>query len=212
MKLTQQDLKMLRTPLVVFGAALMLLTLLVSYAENRKNASEQALQSQRLQLSQARQRYQTSGQEKEQIVKYLPIYQRMIKDGFIGEERRIEWVDSLRNIHQQYKLFTINYSIGMQEEYKPAFALNIGAFKPYRSIMKLELAMLHEGDLLTLIDALDEKETAPFILRQCEITRLATPKTASLTPSLLAACELDWLTIREPQAIRDSQVSGVVTP
>ncbi|HSH73651.1 MAG TPA: hypothetical protein VK974_11400 [Methylophilaceae bacterium] len=206
MKLNQQDLKMLRTPLIVFGAALILLTLLVSYAENRKNEAEQALQAQKGQLSQARQRYQTSGQEKDQIVKYLPIYQRMIKDGFIGEERRIEWVDSLRNIHQQHKLYTVNYSIGMQEEYKPAFTLNVGSFKPYRSVMKLELAMLHEGDLLTLIDALDKTETAPFILRQCEITRLSSAKPTNLTPNLLAACELDWLTIREPQ------LNGVATP
>ena len=206
MKLNQQDLKMLRTPLIIFGAALILLTLLVSYAENRKNAAELALQTQQGQLSQARQRFLTSGQEKEMITTYLPIYQRMISDGFIGEERRIEWVDSLRNIHTQSKLFTINYSIGLQEEYKPTFALNAGTFKLYRSVMKLELAMLHEGDLLTLIDALDAQQTAPFILRQCEITRLTVAKTNTLTPNMLGSCELDWLTIREPQ------VNGAVTP
>lgn len=199
MKFNQQDLKMLRNPLIGFGVALILLTLLVSYAENRKNTAEQALQAQQAQLNQARQRFQTSGQEKESIIKYLPVYQHMISDGFIGEERRIEWVDNLRSIHQQKKLFNINYSIGMQEEYKPTFALNVGAFKLHRSVMKLELAMLHEGDLLTLIEALDAQQTAPFILRQCEITRLSGAKVNALNPNMLASCELDWLTIREPQ-------------
>lgn len=199
MKLTPQDWKVLRNPLIGFGVALIVLTLLVSYVESRRNEAVQALQTQQAQLNQARQRFQTSGQEKETITKYLPIYQRMIKDGFIGEERRIEWVDNLRNIHQQYKLFNINYSIGTQEEYKPSFALNVGTFSLHRSVMKLELAMLHEGDLLTLIEALDQEQTAPFILRQCEITRLSGAKANVLAPTLTANCELDWLTIREPQ-------------
>ena len=133
-------------------------------------------------------------------------YQRLIANGFIGEERRIEWVDTLRNIHQQNKLFTINYSIGTQEEYKPAFTLNAGPFTLHRSLMKLELAMLHEGDLLTLLQSLSAQQTAPFILRQCEIKRVGEIKTSALTPNMLSTCELDWLTIREPQ------VEGAITP
>lgn len=199
MKLTRQDWLMLRMPIIVLGITLILMTLLVSYAEKRKNVSRQALQIQQSQFNQARQHYLTSGQEKETIVKYLPGYQKLIADGFIGEERRIEWVDTLRNIHQKNKLFTINYSIGSQEEYKPAFALNPGTFDLHRSVMKLELAMLHEGDLLTLLQSLEMQQTAPFILRSCEIKRLGDMKTNALIANLIANCELDWLTIREPQ-------------
>src|SRR5690606_21902331 len=145
---------------------------------------------------------QSSGQEKETIINYLPLYRELIQDGFIGEERRLEWVDGLRNIHQQNKLFGINYTISTQEEYKPAFALNVGPFSLQRSVMKLELAMLHEGDLLTLLDALDAQQTTPFIVRDCEITRLNEAISNNLVPNLRANCELDWLTIREPQAVK----------
>ena len=206
MKLTRQDWRLLRTPIISLGVAIILMTLLVSYTQSRKDTAQQALQSQQSQLNQARQRYQTSGQEKETIAKYLPVYQQLIANGFIGEERRIEWVDTLRNIHQQNKLFTINYSIGTQEEYKPMFALNAGPFSLHRSLMKLELAMLHEGDLLTLLQSLSAQQTAPFILRQCEIKRVGEIKTTALTANMLATCELDWLTIREPQ------VEGTITP
>ena len=126
-------------------------------------------------------------------------YKRLISEGFIGEERRIEWVDNLRTIHQENKLFGINYSIASQEDYKPAFELNPGPFVLHRSVMKLDLSMLHEGDLITMIEALKAKETTPFILRECEITRSAASTTSKLAPNSLASCELDWLTIREPQ-------------
>ncbi|MEO8417668.1 MAG: hypothetical protein ABI475_02965, partial [Methylophilaceae bacterium] len=70
----------------------------------------------------------------------------------------------------------------------------------HRSVMKLELSMLHEGDLLTLLDALEAQRNTPFIVRQCEITRLTAISSNTLKPNLLANCELDWLTLREPQA------------
>src|SRR5689334_17988230 len=101
MKLTPQEWQKLRYPLLALGAALIVVTLLVSIMQNRKAAAEQALVMQQEQLSQARQKYQASGAEKETIAKYLPSYQKLINDGFIGEERRIEWVDGLRTIHQQ---------------------------------------------------------------------------------------------------------------
>jgi hypothetical protein len=206
MNFNQQDWRQLRYPSIALGIALILMTLLVGYAQTRKDTTQQAVQMQQGQLNQARQRYQASGLEKETIAKYLPIYQSLINEGFIGEERRIEWVDSLRTIHRQNKLFSINYTIGMQEEYKPAFALNVGSFTLHRSIMKLELSMLHEGDLLTLLDALEAQHNTPFIVRQCEITRLAAITTNTLKPNMLANCELDWLTLREPQ------VTGAVPP
>ena len=200
MKFTAQEWRKLRYPLISLGLGVIVVTLLLSYMQNRKAEADQALLTQQGQLNQARQKYQASGLEKDTIVKYLPIYQELINDGFIGEERRIEWIDSLRTIHQQNKLFGIKYSIGLQEDYKPAFALNTGPFTLHRSVMKLELSMLHEGDLLTLMEALDAQQTTPFIVRDCEIVRLSAANKATLAPNLLANCELDWLSIREPQA------------
>lgn len=202
MNLSRQDWNKLRYPAIFLGAALIFTTLLVGYADKRQSEARQAVELQQGQLNQARQRYQSSGQEKETIIKYLPLYQQLIQDGFIGEERRLEWVDGLRTIHQQNKLFGINYTISTQEEYKPTFALNVGPFSLHRSIMKLELSMLHEGDLLTLLNTLDAQQSTPFIVRDCEITRLNEAITNNLVPNLQANCELDWLTIREPQAVK----------
>lgn len=199
MNFNQKDWRRLRYPIIALGVVLILMTLLVGYAQKQKDATKLALQMQQGQLNQARQRYQASGLEKETIVQYLPLYQDLISEGFVGEERRIEWVDSLRTIHQQNRLFSINYTIGTQEAYKPTFALNVGSFTLHRSIMKLELSMLHEGDLLRLIEVLEAQKTTPFIVRQCEITRLTAITTNTLKPNMLANCELDWLTLREPQ-------------
>lgn len=203
MKLDSQDWLKLQTPLVILGLVLMLIALMLAFAQNYNTAQEQLLQSQQNLLSAARQRYQSSGMEKETIKEYLPQYQALINKGFVGEERRIEWVEALREQHKNNKLFGIKYSISQQQEYKPSFAPSAGGFMLHRSIMKLDLDMLHEGDILKLTESLSAENTAPFMLRDCEITRLNAGGALSnqLTANLHAQCELDWLTMREPAPI-----------
>jgi hypothetical protein len=200
MMLTPQDWRKLRYPILGFGGALVIVGLLVSLADQYRTKNETAVQTQQNLLNQARQKFQSSGLERETIMQYLPAYNDLLVSGFIGEERRIEWIERLRQIHAQHKLFSIDYSIGLQEDYKPSFLPNMGTFTLHRSIMKLNLDMLHEGDLLSLLDGLHE-QTAPFIVRDCEIKRPigAVVNSKVLTSNLKAACEIDWLTLRDPQ-------------
>lgn len=200
MKLTRVNWKKLQASVFVLAGVLLAVSFIVYYAQHKKNATNNALQHQKTQLNQATQRYQSSGAEKASIIKYLPQYQQLISQGAVGEERRLEWVDAVRNVHKNEKLFSIKYSIGAQEQYKPAFSLNAGKFNITRSLMKLELAMLHEGDLLTLLNGLSTQQSTPFIVRQCEMTRQNANIGSSLTPNMQAKCELDWITIHEPIA------------
>lgn len=204
MKLEQNDWKRLQIPLAILGGIIVVVVVCIVFAQQYKADQEQALLTQQNQLNAARQRYQSSGLEKEIITEFLPQYQALINKGFVGEERRIEWVERLREQHKNHKLFGIKYSIKQQEKYTPTFATNIGGFTLSRSIMQFELDMLHEGDLLQLTESLSGANAAALILRDCEITRLneGGALSAQLTANLHAQCELDWLTLREPATIQ----------
>ena len=204
MKLEKQDWHKLQTTLIVLATVVVAILALIALAQYYNSQQQQAMQSQQNLLNSAKQRYQSSDIEKETITEYLPRYQALINKGFVGEERRLEWVDELRKQHQNYKLFSIKYNIGLQEPYTPSFLSNMGGFVFYRSIMKLELDMLHEEDILRLTEALSEKNDEVFMLRDCEITRLNASGAFSkeLIANLHAKCELDWLTLREPAPIQ----------
>ena len=204
MSLEKQDWQKLQAPLLILAAVVMVVISLFGAAQYFNKNQEVVLQNQQNLLNAARQRYQLSGAEKDMIVEYLPKYQMLISKGFVGEEQRIEWVEHLREQHKTQKLFGIKYSISPQEKYTPAFAVNLGGFTLNRSVMKLELDMLHEGDLLQLTESLSANNTAPFILRDCEITRLTDTSalSAQLVANLHARCDLDWLTLREPSSIK----------
>ena len=198
MNLSPQDLRKLRLPLIVLAVVVIVTALLTWLTEHYKLDAESRMQAQSQKLMQASQRFRTSGEERQTIVKYLPEYQHLIDIGFIGQEKRLEWVDGLRRIHKANKLFNISYSIAPQEPYKLGMLGNLGAFTLNRSVMKLELNMLHEGDLLTLVDQLRTEQGSPFIVRDCELTRTGLAKTDTFAPNMLGKCEIDWLTLREP--------------
>lgn len=203
MTLDKQDWQKLQIPLVILGGVIVLVAVLFGLAAYYSANQEQAMQMQQNLLNAARQRYQSSGSEKDMITEYLPQYQALIDKGFVGEEQRIEWVDSLRAQHKNHKLFAIKYNISQQEKYTPTFAPNLGSFVLNRSTMKLDFDMLHEGDLLQLFDSLNANNTATFMLRDCEIVRLNAGGVFSkqLIANLNAQCEVDWLTLREPAPI-----------
>jgi hypothetical protein len=200
MTLTQKDWRQLRFPILGLGLAMIAAGLLASFADQYRTKQEQALQIEQGLYNQARQKFESSGQEKETIIKYLPEYNRLLAQGFIGEERRIEWIERLRQIHGQYNLFSIDYSIGQQERYQPSFIINAGNHIINRSVMELKLDMLHEGDLIHLIEDLHQ-ETPPFLVRECEITRPigADIDSKKMTANLKAVCEIDWITLRDPE-------------
>jgi hypothetical protein len=200
MNLEKQDWQKLRAPLLILTAVIMAGSTLFGTVQYYSRHQEAALQNQQNLLNAARQRYQLSGAEKDMITEYLPQYQMLISRGFVGEEQRIAWVEHLREQHKSQKLFGIKYSISPQEKYTPAFLGNSGGFTLNRSVMKLELDMLHEGDLLQLTEGLSIENATPFILRECEINRLNPGSQISnqLVANLHALCELDWLTLREP--------------
>jgi hypothetical protein len=204
MTLTQNDWRKLRFPIIGLGLAMIAVGLLASFADQYRSKQKLALVEQQGLYNKARQKFESSGLEKETIIQYLPEYNTLLSDGFIGEERRIEWIERLRQIHSQYNLFSIDYSIGQQEKYTPSFVANMGNHVMNRSVMELQLDMLHEGDLINLLQDLHEN-TPPFMVRECEITRPigAEVNTKKVAANLKADCEIDWITLRDPELGRN---------
>jgi hypothetical protein len=206
MKFGLEDLRKLQIPLITLSGSLVLAWFMVSMAGNREAKATEALQTQEAALEQARQKNQSSGTEKENIIKYLPLYQNLIKRGFIGEEQRIDWISDIRKINQQYKLFGVTYNIDAQSNYKPDFPVNIGNFKLQRSVMKLSMAMLYENDFLTLFTTLPNEINPPFMLRDCTISKSNNTFRGKFEPNLDSECEIDWLTVTEPAQSKPANI------
>lgn len=131
---------------------------------------------------------------------YLPQYQNLIKTGLIGQAKPQLALQQLKHIQQSQHLFPVQYTMGKPQPNKIGFE----GVEVVTSNLTLEMDLLHEEDLLSLMQDLKTHHAGSVILRSCRLDSLnATPDMQQLKPSLHAKCTLDWLNILPIAALED---------
>lgn len=129
-------------------------------------------------------------------------YDELQRRGILGEERRLDWIEHIRAIRDEYKLIDVQYEIAPEQDL-PGIAGE--RYRFMASTMRLRLMMLHEEDLQRLLDDLPRDVSAHVRARRCSIERLPAPAQASAdTARLKAECELDWITVRDTRREAES--------
>lgn len=190
------DLKALRNPLIVLVAVLLAGAAAIYQTDRLAAGARQELAQQRNQLKEARTRLQKSGDERDVIVRFVDGFRRLERAGFIGEEQRINWLDSLRIANQQTDLFGIEYQIETQKAYPHAADLNPGTIRLNQSLMRLRFRLLHEEDLIRFLNALARQGGGIFTVDRCTMRRIDTGGVIRYQPNVAADCELSWITAR----------------
>ena len=129
---------------------------------------------------------------KEQYPRFVNLYRR----GIVGEEKRLDWVEILKNAAATLKLPGLRYEITSREAYSPAFPLVTGPYQVSTSTMKLELGLLHENDLASLLQDLDEKAPGIYTVKECKLTRAQNVVAEKPDDeNVKAECDLLWFTL-----------------
>jgi len=135
-------------------------------------------------------------EEEREIKASLQQYQTLAARGIVGEERRLDWVDTVTAIKNERRLFNINYSIEPQEELDyPGFSPG-GGVKFMVSSVTMKLPLLHEEDLLNFIDDLAKRGRSYLAVRSCDVQRESRSASGTtLAPRLQADCVFDLISI-----------------
>jgi len=143
----------------------------------------------------ARSRLAHAETEKEEIRLYQPQFIDLRRRGLVGPERRLDWVEAIRQIQEQRRLLPLTYEIEVQQPYRLETALPTGDYALLGSRMALHMDLLHELDLLNFLS--DLRLAGTFAVQDCVIRRsaAAAPAAGALAPTLNADCTLNWLTL-----------------
>lgn len=189
----------LHLPIIGMGIVLSVVCLLIGAAHHYRSNQTILLDKARSDYNATRKQLQLSKQAQHDIKQYLPTYQYLLQTGFIGQERRHEWVERLQQVSTHYQLFSVSYKVSPQATYHPSFISNLEAYEIYRSIMTLEWGLLHEKDFIDLLSGLREK-APPFMVRDCEIALASDAEinNQAMQKNLVARCIIDWITLQNP--------------
>ncbi len=201
MKLGRHDLRRLRLPiaLALLLAAIGIGTTLATdhYLSLERRQREASLTERK----QAQERVAKVAEEEREIRENLIGYQQIIERGMIGPERRLDWIDTITAIKNNRKLFEIRYAIEPRRVLDYPGTTWKGNAHFMVSRMKLEMSLLHEGDLLGFLNDLKAAGNAFVSVRGCDVAR--TEKGAvgrQISPKLRASCTIDFITLSQEAA------------
>ena len=137
--------------------------------------------------------------EEREVRDHVDLYHRLKELRILGDERRLEWVEALARIRAERELLDLRYQVERQKVLKTLPASS--GLELRSSSMNVELALLHEGDLLRFLDDLRASGNAYYSVRHCTITRAApAPSPGSIAPRLRGVCQIDLITLSEGKA------------
>lgn len=198
MKLTSPDFRVMRASLLAGVMAVLVSIALVwlsLWYEQRVSTMERVAQSQ---LTLARQQLTSAQQDALNMQAYLVEFAQLTQRSIIGEEQRVDWLETAAALQQQAWMEDFHYSMDPQQLYPSPFSsVESGHFALYRSPMKLEISLRHEAQLVRFFKALTEQTTGWFQLTGCTLQRVSDAEDSLLT----AHCQGDWITLKVRQEV-----------
>lgn len=202
MTLTRDELKRLIAPLAIALVAFSAGAALVWSAGQTLTAAQRTLAAASAERKASTERLARIAEEEREVRQKLDVYQRLKQLSIIGEENRLEWADSIARIRRERELLDLRYVIERQKLLVsvPGKPANVDF---YASTMRVDLALLHEGDLMRFLADLRAAGNAYYAVRRCDMMRTGqAPSGSTMAPRLSANCEIELVTIRDRAAKR----------
>lgn len=196
----KDDFPLIRKALLTLGASLLLSATLIVTSRAILLKLQESMNQAQVQRNDANNKRRQAEIDKQEIQDYQPKYLQLRERGFVGEERRLDWMEHIKSIRDSRKLLPIAYEISAQQPFQIDPSVPTGDFELRGSKMKLQMALLHELDLLNFLDDLSGKGF--YTARECTVERAGGVLENPQSPRLTAECTLYWLTLGERTASR----------
>lgn len=201
MNLDAKDLKRLQWAI----AFLVLMSLIgggsVLTTEHLKKSSEKTFKEATAARLDIQTRLGRARVEEQELRDKIGRFQAFKARGYIGPEQRLDWIETIARIKAARRIFKLAYEFAPQRPVEASIlpgGASAGGFEIMSSQMRLQIELLHEGELLAFLA--DLRNTVPALLevRSCAIERIA-PSTTNRgnNAQLKAECTLEWITLRE---------------
>jgi len=193
--LTREEMRKLAVPLLSALGLLVLGAALVWGGRASFGAAQREFGATQAERRQNAERLARIAEEEREVSEKLDVYKQLKSLNILGEERRLEWADAITRIRTQRELLDLSYRVDRQRLLKsvPGKPATVDFFA---STMRVQLALLHEEDLLRFLADLRASGNAYYAVRSCSLARTGQAATgATIAPRLRAQCEIDLVTV-----------------
>ncbi len=191
------DWRYLRGTLIFLLLAILVAGGLIYFGIYYEQQREAEYRQQENSLRSTHSKYEKLVRDLDLMEQYTAKFNAYQASGLVGEERRLSWIESLEAVNSRLRLPKLGYNLMPQENFERP------DFKPLRFVsvksspMQVTLDMLHEGDLFSLIEGLEQEISNLFTVDSCSL-RLkgqAGKLLDTRKPNLTGQCTIRWISI-----------------
>lgn len=192
------DWSVLKGPMIIFVLSLIISTGLVGGTWYFRDTMQKKYNVEKRRFQTVSNQYLAVDQEEKLVRQFLPGFISLYNEGLLGEERRLNWIETLRDASDEIKLISLRYEIGSQAPYTPDYSVNTGIYRMFSSPMKLNMDLLHVGDLERLLGDLNRRALGIYSVSSCKLTRKGSSIEfkAEVAPNISAECDLKWFNLK----------------
>jgi len=206
MDLFEFDRQTLKRPAQLLGFALFASACLIWCGEVFRAEHQQHLNLARSDLNSIRSEYRLAVEAGEIIHTYQQRYQQLQQRGFVGEEPRLLWIESLRSTGQRNHLYSLQYDLRQQRSLHLAGLEGGEHYQLHASHMQVQMELAHEVDLLRFFAELDREKAAVYELRGCSLSSTFNgDQVAMEKANVTASCDLAWYTVKPLSALEEGE-------
>lgn len=200
----EADWDSLKKPAIILAVLACVSIAHVWYSGDYRDARQAALDRASAELAMQRSKYSSAVEAGDIMLSSRHRYADLEQRHFIGDEKRLLWIESLRRSGRKEKLYNLRYSLKQQ---RPLYSDvdNFAYFEINGSAMSVHLELRHEGHLVGFFERLKRDRAAVYRLQACSLSSHIGPDGVQFDkPNILADCDLVWYTLRplsEQQAV-----------
>lgn len=198
--ITKEDIPLINRPALTFLAVVSVCIALYGGALLFHNTQQRALEKIRAERDRIELLQREVTEEGQTIQNYLERYRLLALDGIISNEDRLALIENIAGVRKSHLLYPVRVEIEPQISWAGARTQETGSGPTLRvSAVRLSLPLLHEGDLVRLLDGLSAVPGL-FVTDACVMERSSSavvPGRPGLGENLNASCRLFWITLQD---------------
>lgn len=190
------SVQLLRMPIIVLALACLVsgVALFGSYAF--KQARHDELGGLRQDVALAREQFEQGRRQVREQAAYTNIFDSLLLSGLMSGEDRLEWVEQVRAFQNRRALARVDYELAPRQELSAPDAYQLGDYVLSGTRVDVSAQLLHEGDMLALLQMFRNRYQGMVVPQKCTLNRLTSVVTDEpLHPRIDLACRLVWLSL-----------------
>ena len=191
------DWRYLRQPLIGFMLSLLIAISMGVIGLQFEVAQEKKYEMAVEKLRTAHKQYTNIVNDIDLLEQYRNHYNDYKSSGLIGEERRLSWIESLESTNEVLKLPMLTYNLLPQEKFvRPGLKVK-NKIVVNSTPMLLTMGLLHEEDLLAVLEGLRLSIKNLFMVESCSLNRSGSIVSSLNTKAtnINSRCTIKWVTI-----------------